>query len=118
MTLRGDAVLLPDRRGCAGSATRFRGHVDIAPVFRGRFAAFSWSWRSVWRSTVAAPTALAEKAVPTAHCQRSEPHGAGDPGYSQSLRLNKKYNPTEPTTMSRDETMRPEVLAKPGYGRF
>ncbi len=38
--------------------------------------------------------------------------------YSQSLRLNKKYNPTEPTTISSDEAMRPGVLAKPGYGRF
>jgi hypothetical protein len=38
--------------------------------------------------------------------------------YSQSLRLNKKYNPTEPTTISSDEAKRPGVLAKPGYGRF
>jgi hypothetical protein len=35
-------------------------------------------------------------------------------GYSQSLRLNRKYNPIDPTAMSSDEVMSPEVLAKPG----
>ena len=38
--------------------------------------------------------------------------------YSQSLRLNVTYSAPEITTMRRQDITKPEVRAKPGYGRF